>query len=126
MTSRSEGSSDEMSDVSLSRCREDISGKGAELSSPRRERMSWRITFASCGSLDVCSLSRAGMLFCPTYRVVSAASGSWRWSALHGGGADGAGVRTVCPEDYLAGLVALAPAFLLVRRVRSLPVMRAF
>lgn len=43
MTSRSDGSSDDMSDVSLSRCREDMSGKGAELSSPSRERMSWRM-----------------------------------------------------------------------------------
>ena len=68
MTSRSDGSSDDMSDVSLSRCREDMSGKGAELSSPSRERMSWRIKFTSCGSsvAAVCSLRSAGMLFWPT------------------------------------------------------------
>jgi hypothetical protein len=56
-----------MSSVSRSRWRDDISGKGAELSRPSRERMSWRISWASCGSLaDVCSRSRAGMLFWPT------------------------------------------------------------
>jgi len=77
MTSRSDGSSEEMSWVRRSKWREDISGKGAELSSPSRERMSWRMTFTSWGSLaDVCSLSKAGMLFWPTYRVISAASGS--------------------------------------------------
>jgi hypothetical protein len=39
--------------------------------------MSARISLASWGSdTDVCSLSRAGMLFWPTYRVVSLLSGS--------------------------------------------------
>ena len=67
MTSRSDGSSDEMSKVNLSRWREDISGKGAELSRPSRERMSWRIPLTSWGSLaEVCSRSKAGMLFWPT------------------------------------------------------------
>lgn len=66
ITSRSEGSSDEISDVSLSRWRDDISGKGAELSNPRRERMSARISLASWGSLEVCSRSSAGNEFWPT------------------------------------------------------------
>lgn len=39
--------------------------------------MSWRMTLTSSGSLlDVCSLSSAGMLFWPTYLVISAFSGS--------------------------------------------------
>jgi hypothetical protein len=64
MTSRSDGSSEEISDVSLLRWRADISGNGAELSRPRRDRMSWRITFTSSGLLvAVCSRSRAWMLF---------------------------------------------------------------
>jgi hypothetical protein len=82
ITSRSDGSSDEISEVSLSRWREDISGKGAELSRPRRDCMSWRIPMTSCGSLpEAVSLSRAGMLFWPTYRVVSVLSGSGEGSA---------------------------------------------
>ncbi len=78
ITSRSDGNSEEMSEVILSRWREDINGKGAELSRPSKERMSWRIPLASWGSVEVCSLSRAGMLFWPTYRAVSALSGSGR------------------------------------------------
>lgn len=66
-----------MSAVSLSIWRDDISGKGAELSRPSKERMSWRMPLASWGALAaVCSRSRAGMLFWPTYRVVSVLSGS--------------------------------------------------
>lgn len=78
ITSRSDGSSAEMSAVSFSRWREDISGKGAELSRPKMERMSCRMlstpAWRSLG--EVCSLSRAGMLFCPRYLVTSADSGS--------------------------------------------------
>ncbi len=66
-----------MSEVSLLRWREDINGNGAELSRPKRDCMSWRITLTSCGSLvEVCSRSKAGMLFWPTYLVISAFSGS--------------------------------------------------
>jgi len=68
-----------MSAVNLFRCREDINGNGAELSRPKRERMSWRMTLTSSGSLvEVCSFSRAGMLFWPTYLVISTVSGSTR------------------------------------------------
>ncbi len=114
ITSRSEGNSEEMSEVILSRWREDISGKGAELSRPSKERMSWRIPLASWGSVDVCSLSRAGMLFWPTYRAVSAMSGSDARVRKEGGGGEGRGPNkargslTVC-ADGLAGLVAGAP-----------------
>lgn len=78
ITSRSDGSSAEMSAVSFSRWREDMSGKGAELSRPKMERMSCRMlstpAWRSLG--EVCSLNRAGMLFCPRYLVTSADSGS--------------------------------------------------
>jgi hypothetical protein len=64
MTSLSDGSSDAMSVVSLSIWRDDISGKGAELSRPSRERMSERMPLPCWASLAaVCSRSRAGMLF---------------------------------------------------------------
>lgn len=113
MTSRSEGSSDETSEVSLSRWREDMSGKGAELSSPRRERMSWRISLTSWGSFAaVCSLRRAGMLFWPTYRVVSLLSGSagqMRTGRPKQSRAPGqSGARTVC-ADGLTSVLALPP-----------------
>lgn len=54
-----------MSAVNLSRCLEDMRGKGAELSSPRIDRMSWRMWSTPSGWLfgADCSLSRAGMLF---------------------------------------------------------------
>ena len=62
MTSRSDGSSAEMSLTNFEMCLEDINGKGAVLSSPRMDCISWRIF--SVGSLgSVCSLRRAGMLF---------------------------------------------------------------
>lgn len=78
MTSRSDGSSADMSWVIRSRCRADISGNGAVLSSPRMERMSWRIVSTPCsGSLgEACSLKSAGMLFWPKYREASAESSS--------------------------------------------------
>lgn len=47
--------------------------------------MSARISLASRGSAtDVCSLSRAGMLFWPTYRVVSVVSASGQQVRNHG------------------------------------------
>lgn len=65
-----------MSEVMRSRCRDDMSGKGAELSSPKMDLMSWRMySTPSCGS-DVCSRKRAGMLFWPRYRDTSAESPS--------------------------------------------------
>lgn len=72
MTSRSDGNSDEMSCVSLSRWRDDMRGKGAESSRPKMERMSWRMVSTPspsrpgvCVAGEPCSRSRAGMLFWP-------------------------------------------------------------
>jgi hypothetical protein len=57
-----------MSWASEFRCFDDMSGNGAEVSSPRIGRISCRMSTRSVLSVgDDCSLSKAGMLFCPRY-----------------------------------------------------------
>lgn len=66
MTSLSEGNSLEMSWVILWRWWADINGNGADVSKPRMDRISWRMSTLSFLVMgDDCSRSKAGMLFCP-------------------------------------------------------------
>lgn len=69
ITSLSEGNSVVMSSVSFSICLGDMRGKGADVSSPKIDRMSCRMCVDSscCSVAGSCSLRMAGMLFCPRY-----------------------------------------------------------
>jgi hypothetical protein len=84
--------------------------------------MSWRMTLTSSGSLvEVCSFSRAGMLFWPTYLVISTVSGSTRRirQAADDRTLPTGGQHTI-RTDGLASFVALAAGLLLIGRMRSL------
>ena len=98
ITSLSDGSSDVMSRVRTSRCRVDISGNGADVSSPSIGLMSLRMSLPSPALLELgWSLIRAGMLFWPRYLVGSGASestlvaatwsdgGAFPWTVRRGG-----------------------------------------
>lgn len=77
ITSRSDGSSDEISCANFWRWCDDMRGKGAEVSRPSIGRISCRMSIRSLRSVgDDCSRRRAGIEFCPKYRSAAASESS--------------------------------------------------
>lgn len=77
MTSRSDGSSVDISCAKRCKWCDDMSGKGAELSNPSMDRMSLRMSPLSLLSfVPDCSRSNAGILFWPTYLSLTGSDSS--------------------------------------------------